>query len=176
MNDVTSKSKVYRVSPLRLWLPTGGIMSFGILLLALAIFNPSNPDTKLLTYFGLGLFAFAFGIYLLIRHARLVLSVEGIKLHQFGWQLDTEWDNIAHLYEGPGAKGLVLHHPMGCYGALNLALHSNTQIEGTRMYSDEEIKYINERRFIPLTPFAYWIKKGQLRDDLYQRAPQMTLL
>jgi hypothetical protein len=176
MNVATGKPTIYRISPLRLWLPPGIIMSFGILALALAIFDSSHPDTKLHTYFGLGLLAFALGMYLLIRHTRLVLSADGIKLHQFGWKLDTEWDNIAHLYDEPGAEGLVLHRPMSCQGAFKLAALRTTQIKGARMYSAEEIQFIGEHRFIPLTSFAYWIKKGQLRDDLARRAPGMTLL
>ena len=183
MNVTDRKSTVYHISPLRLWLAPGIIMSFGILALALAIFDSSNPDTKLHTYFGLGLLAFALGMYLLIRHTRLVLSANGIKLQQFGWKLDTEWDNIAHLYDEPGAEGLVLHRPMTCRGAFKLAALRNTQIEGASMYNAEQIMYnaeqiqfIGEGRFIPLSPFAYWIKKGQLRDDLAQRAPTMTLL
>jgi hypothetical protein len=166
MNVATSKPKVYHISPLRLWLAPGIIAGFGLFALALAIFDSTNPNTNVNRYLGIGLLAFAFGMYLLLRHTRLVLSAEGIKLHQFGYKLETAWDNIAHLYDEPGAEGLVLHRPMDCKGALRLAAFRNTQMEGVSMYSAEQIQFIGEHRFIPLSPFAYWLKKGPLRDAL----------
>jgi hypothetical protein len=176
MNVATSKPKVYHVSPLRLWLAPGIFMSLGIFALAVAIFNYPNPDTNPYIYVGIGLLVFGLGMYLLIRHTRLVLSADGIRLQQFGWKLDTEWDNISHLYDEPGAEGLVLHRPMDCRGAFKLAALRNTQIEGASMYSAEQIQFIGEHRFIPLSPFAYWINKGDLHDDLLQRAPTMASL
>ena len=110
------------------------------------------------------------------RRTRLVLSDDGIQLHQFGFTLETAWDNIESLYNVPGQEGLVLHRPMEGRGASRLAALRNTHVQGARMYSEEQIQLIGEQRFIPLSPFAYWLKKGQLRDDLARRAPTMTLL
>jgi hypothetical protein len=173
MNVADKKSKVYHISPQRVWLIPGIITGFGIFMLTLAIFDSSGDNTNL--YFGLIVLAFALGMYLLLRHSRLELSADGIKLHQTGYKLETEWDNIAQLYNEPGAEGLILHRPMECRGAFELAKLCNTRFQGN-MFNAEQLQFIREQRFIPIYPFAYWLKKGQLRDDLAQRAPQMTLL
>lgn len=103
-------------------------------------FRLLQPQHKPSYIFRVGSLAFAVGMYLLLRHTRLVLSADGIKLQQFGWKLDTEWNNIAHLYDEPGVEGLGLHRPMSCRGANKLTALRNTQIEGASMYSDEQIR------------------------------------
>jgi hypothetical protein len=141
----------------------------------LALSGSGHPDTRnLVMYIGIFFLVFAAIIYWIVRRTRLVLSDDGIKLHQFGYMLETDWDNVESLYDAPGNEGLVLHRPMDCRGAFRLAALRNTQIQGARMYSDEQIQFIGEHRFIPISPFAYWLKKGQLRDDLAQRAPTIA--
>jgi hypothetical protein len=49
----------------------------------------------------------------------------------------------------------------------------NTKIKGVQFYSSEQIQLLVEHRLIPIEAFAYWLKKGQLRDDLIRRAPAL---
>lgn len=170
MNVVAGKRTVYHISPLRLWLAPGILIIIAIFILALPYLEPDAPDTgNLLIYIGVSFLAFAALMYLIVRYTRLVLSSEGIKLYQFGYQLETTWNNVSHLYDMPGAQGLVLHRPMDCRGA---------QVFGTfrkvgELFSEEQIQLIAEHRFIPIEPFAYWLKRGQLRDDLIRHAPAL---
>ncbi|MGQ0762131.1 MAG: hypothetical protein ACT4OT_08965 [Acidobacteriota bacterium] len=66
-------------------------------------------------------------------------------------------------YDMPGSQGLVLHHPMECRGAIVFGAARN--VGG--LFNEEQIQLIAERRFVPIEPFAYWLKKGQLHDDLF---------
>jgi hypothetical protein len=137
--------------------------------MALPYLEPDAPDAgNLLIYIGVSFLAFAALIYLIVRYTRLVLSSDGIKLYQFGYQLETTWDNVSHFYDMPGAQGLVLHRPMDCRGAKVFGAARNVG----ELFSEDEIQLIAERRFIPIEPFAYWLKRG-LRDDLNRRVPPL---
>lgn len=45
-----------------------------------------------------------------------------------------------------------------------------------KFYSDAQTRLIAERRFIPVDAFAYWLERGQLRDDLTRHAPRDLLV
>ncbi len=133
------------------------------------IFGDAESGTvetrRLGVYMGIFFLALTAALYLILRHTRLALSDEGIKLFQLGYTLETEWDNVAYLYDkGFGSQGLVLYRPMDCPGAGALGRFRHTQVEGVNLYTDEQIQLIAERRFIPIDAFAYWLKRGQLRD------------
>jgi hypothetical protein len=180
MNVAARKRTVYHISPLRLWLVPAMFIIFAIFMLTLAGSDTGTPDTrKIAIYMGIFFLAFAAVIYLILRRTRLVLSAESAKLYQFGYQLETDWDNIAYIYDEPGAEGLVLRRPMDCLGASTLSRFRNVESPGGefsgggRFYSPEQIQLIAERRFIPIDAFAYWLKKGLLRDDLIRSAPAL---
>jgi hypothetical protein len=100
-----------------------------------------------------------------------VLSAAGVSLYQFGYTLETDWDNVAALNDYSGEEGLILHRSMACPGARKLRDNRHAQIRGANLYNDEQIQLIAEQRLIPLNAFSYWLKQGRLRDDLVQRAP-----
>ena len=138
-------------------------------MLALPYLEPGAPDTgNVVIYIGMFFLVFAAGMYCSYA-TRLVLSADGIKLYQFGYKLETDWDNVASLYDMPGAQGLVLHRPMDCLGArvFGAARHVG------ELFNEEQVQLIAEHRFIPIEPFAYWFKRGQLRDDLIRHAPAL---
>ena len=58
---------------------------------------------------------------------------------------------------------------MDCRGANVFGVARNVG----ELFNEEQIQLIAERRFIPIEPFAYWLKKGQLRDDLIRHAPAL---
>jgi hypothetical protein len=176
MNVATRKRTVYHISPLRLWLVPGMLIIIALFFLALPYIEPKPdaPDSgNLIIYMGIFFFVFAGVMYLIMRYTRLELSADGIKLYQFGYKLETDWDNVAHLYDESGVEGLVLHRPMDCQGARTLNNFRNTKIKGVQFYSSEQIQLLVEHRLIPIEAFAYWLKKGQLRDDLIRRAPAL---
>ncbi len=110
-----------------------------------------------------------------MRYTRLVISERGVKLYQVGYTLETDWANVARLSQRPGAQGLVLHRPMSCRGASVLsAFRSTRTAPGVRFYDDEQIALLAERRLIPIDAFAYWLKHGQLREELARRAPALA--
>jgi hypothetical protein len=174
------QKRTYYISPLRLYLAPGILAGLAILIFTLAGFGLLNPDErKPSVIIGFVFLALAALIYLLVRRTRVQLSADGIKLYQTGYRLETDWDNIASFHDEPGAEGLVLHRPMDCPGARTLAAFRNVSTpggdfsEGANFYSDDQIQLIAEHRFIPIAAFAYWLKKGALRDDLIQRAPAL---
>ena len=171
MNVAGGKRRVYHISPLRLWLVPGMLIIIALFMLALPYLEPDAPDTgNVNTYMALAFLAFAVVMYLIVRYTRLVLSPEGVKLYQFGYRLETAWSNVANLYDMPGAQGLVLHRPMDCRGAKVFSAFRN--VGG--LFNSEQMQLIAERRFIPIEPFAYWLKHGRLRDDLISRAPALV--
>jgi hypothetical protein len=122
---------------------------------------------------GIGIFflAFAVLIYVIVRRTRLELAPDAIRLHQFGYMLETEWGNVACLSDAPDPVALVLESPMMCSGARTLAANRRAQSQpGVTFYSEEQIRLIAEHRLIPIDAFGYWMNRG-LRDDLMRRAP-----
>jgi hypothetical protein len=170
-----AKRTVYHISPLRLWLAPGIFVIVAVFTPLLVAFDASLSDSRNIGIF-MGFFFLAFGVamYLLLRYTRLVLSADGIKLYQFGYVLETGWDNVAYLDDSPDSEGLVLHRPMDCSGAFTLSAGRNINIKGATLFSAEQLQLIAERRLIPLNPFAYWLKNGQLRDDLARREPALS--
>lgn len=173
MNITAEKQKVYRISPVRLWLVPGIflVIAAGMFLMVFGDPESGTSETRnLAVYMALFFVAFAALMYLILRYTRLVLSADGIKLYQFGYKLETGWNNVAELYE----EGLVLHRPMDCRGASTLSRARSVSVEGVNFYSDEQIRLIAEHRFIPIDAFAYRLKRGGLRDDLNRRATSLN--
>jgi hypothetical protein len=170
MNVSTGKRTVYHISPLRLWTVPAIFIIIALLMLALPYLEPGAPDSgNVVIYMGMFFLAFAAIMYLIMRYTRLELSADGVKVRQFGYKLETDWDNVAQLYDMPGGQGLILHRPMDSLGAQVFSAARNVG----ELFDEEQIQLIAERRFIPITPFAYWLKHG-LRADLNRRAPALS--
>jgi hypothetical protein len=176
MSVVDRKQTVYHLSPVRLWLVPGILLVIGLFIGTLPIFDPGVPDNgkKLAFIMGIALLVFAAVMYLILRRTRLVLSPGGVSLYQFGYTLETGWENVAALNEYSGEEGLILHRSMDGPGARKLSDKRHAEIRGANLFNDEQIQLIAEHRLIPLNAFSYWLKKGKLRDDLIQRAPALN--
>lgn len=174
MNLAAGKQTVYHLSPLRLWLVPGMSVGFAAFLLLLGL-DSSGPENTRKVALGMGLIALVFAavMYLIMRRTRLVLSADGMELYQFGYKLETDWDNVASLEEESGFEGLILHRPMECPGAERLSRNRDATVRGASFFSPEQIQLIAEHRFIPIAAFAYSLRKGQLRHDLTRRAPSL---
>jgi hypothetical protein len=168
---------VYRISPLRTWLPTGFVVALSVLLLVFAASSSAEPDAqRAFTLTGIFTLGCAWVLYLLLRFTRLELSESGIKLCQLGYTLETPWDNVAALYDVPHAEGLVLHRPMQSQGSSVLRAFRNTGAgAGLRFYNVEQVALLTEQRLIPIEAFAYWLRHGRLRDDLMRYAPSIRI-
>ena len=168
-------SVTYHISPWRMWVTTGVFIALGVFLLVCAAHSTAEDDARnAFTFTAILMLACACLLFLVLRFTRLELSGKGIKLYQIGYTLETAWDNVAGLYDVRGAEGLVLHRPMACRGAAVLRGFRNTSIGGgLRLYNAEQVQLLADRRLIPIDAFAYWLKRGRLRDDLVSRAPSL---
>jgi hypothetical protein len=175
MNVADRKQTVYHLGPVRLWLVPGILVVIGLFFGTLPIFDPGVPDNSKTMAFiaGIAMLLFAAAMYLILRRTRLVLSAEGVSLYQFGYTLETDWENVAALNDYSGEEGLILHRSMDGPGARKLSDKRYAEIRGANLFNDEQIQLIAEHRLIPLNAFSYWLKKGKLRDDLTQRAPAL---
>jgi hypothetical protein len=174
MGDPSSQRSVYHVSPLRLWTVPIIFVAIAAFMLTLAGTNGGTPTTRTIAL-GMGIFFLLFGavMYFIVRRTRLVLTAEGVRLHQLGYVLEAEWSNVVCLYDFSHAEGLVLQEPMASHGARTLAANRYAQSQpGVSFYSDEQIQLIAQHRFIPIEAFAYWMEKG-LRDELTRRAQSL---
>jgi hypothetical protein len=172
MKAAPLRDSVYHISPLRLWSLPIILIVIAFFMLSLTWSNGGTPQTRSMAmYIGLFFFAFAAVMYLILRRTRLVLTADGVRLHQFGYVLQTEWNNVTALNDWDGVEGLILRDPMVCPGARTLADHRYTSAyRGVKNFSDEQIELIGQHRLIPIEAFAFWLKRG-LRDDLIRRAP-----
>jgi len=164
--------KVYRVSPLRLWTVPIIFIVIAVFMLTVARSNAPTASTSMASV-GIGVFFLIFAgvIYWIIARTRLVLETDVVRLHQFGYVLETEWTNVSCLYDEAGAEGLILNRAMECPGARTLAANRHAESQpGVSFYGEEQIQLIAQHRLLPVAAFAYWMNRG-LRDDLARRVP-----
>ena len=167
---------MYHISPVRVGLAAGPLLALAVLMLVGAVFVSGDPAEQGALVWGGGVFIVcALFVTLLVRYTRLTLSEDGIRLRQAGYTLETEWQNVAQLYNLPRAEGLVLHQPMDSRGASVLRGFRNTRfgIGRLRFYNQEQARLLGECRFIPIEAFAYWLEHGRLREDLLRHAPSL---
>jgi len=105
--------------------------------------------------------------------AKLILTAEGIETRQVGARLQSSWANVAGLRLVPGSEGFVLHEPMSGRGPQRFASASHVRIRGAAFYDDVRLQLIGEQRFIPIEAFAYWLKRGDLREAIARVAPDL---
>jgi len=175
MNVADKNQTVYRLGPVRLWLVPGIFVIIGLFFGTLPVFDPNVPDNSKNFAFiaGIAMLVFAAVMYVILRRTRLVLSAGGVSLYQFGYTLETDWENVASLNDYSGEEGLILHRSMDCLGAKKLSDKRYAEIRGANLFNDEQIQLIAEHRLIPLNAFSYSLKKGRLREDLLRRAPAL---
>jgi hypothetical protein len=155
---------VYRVSPRRRWaliavwlllampLAFGGLLADPALLIAAAVVSVVFLPLIALTAWW---------------YPRLVLTPAGVTLVHIGWSLEVPWERVASLRSNPGSEGLVLREPLDTPGAWRLFRASQV----APYYGPDQLALIAERRFVPIEPFAYWLRRGELARDLVRHAP-----
>jgi hypothetical protein len=173
------EERVYHISPRRRWVVLGvWLLMAAIAALPLLLIAGEKHDWPLLTVVAV----VALGTVLipleLVRVSRLVLSAEGIDLRGFRDRksgLFTRWENVAAIrLEKPGAEGLILKEPLQGRDAERLARFRGAMINGAPMNDSEKRDLLGEHRFLPIEPFAYWIRHGDLWEQIRNHAPWLA--
>lgn len=167
--------RIYPISPRRRWLLAA---IWGLFTLPLVIGGLIAGDAAALASGGIA--GLVLGLIFLLtawRHPRLVLSRDGVVLHHLGYDLATDWANLAALHRAPGQAGLVLRQPLSGRGAERLARAAGSldRVGGPlRPYPPEVLERIAARCYIPIEPFRYWLSHGDLERRLIQHAPWLA--
>lgn len=167
------KRTIYHISPVRMWLLPGPLLVLAAVLVVASFFITDKAGQAGSVVLAIMFLSMAVLFSPLVIYPRLELSAKGITLRQIGYKLETTWDNVAQLHDVRSREGLILHLPMECRGAFVMRAFSSRSIQYMRIYDDLQRRLLSERRFIPIEAFAYWLKHGQLRDDLARHAPSI---
>jgi hypothetical protein len=110
--------------------------------------------------------------------SRLVLTPEGIELLGFHGRkssLSTPWSNIAAIrMDKKGAEGLITKEPLQGRAAEWLARFRNVMMNGAPLYDAEKRLLLGEQRYIPIEVFAFWLRHGDLWEQIREHAPWLA--
>jgi hypothetical protein len=169
--DRSPTARTYRISPIRQAILPAIFLAIICVLLIGALLDKDPAERFALCLTAGILFLIGLPMFWLVRYTRLTISPDGVEVRQFGWTVSAPWDNVASLCLDPGAQGLELRRPMTNWGAKILAGGNAMVSAMLQFYPPEHKKLVDEHRWIPLEPFAWWFRHGQLRQDLARHAP-----
>lgn len=170
--DSDKAVRIYRVNPwsrVFVW----SIMGPMLVILSVPLFVPGVREV--------GIFMSLFGVLVavgtdrLVSYARLELSQAGVRARAFRETVETTWPNIARVRLDHGAEGFVTQAPMEGAGAQRMAAGSGVMMNGVPLYDAEQRRLMEERRFIPLKPFAWHLRHGDLAAEIQRFAPSLHL-
>jgi hypothetical protein len=173
------EERVYHISPIRRGILVGFWVFFGALLTVPFLF---------MTWFkhewgAFALIAIAAVLTVLIPLeiawvSRLVLTAEGIELRGFHGRkssLSTPWSNIAAIRtDKKGAEGLITKEPLQGRAAEWLSRFRNVMMNGAPLYDAEKRLLLGEQRYIPIEIFAFWLRHGDLWEQIREHAPWLA--
>ena len=162
----------YHVSPVRrwfLWFIFGPIM-LGLVTLG---FLADGDDAKAILITGALSFLIALPFQWIIDRTRLELSSRKIWLRHFGFVLEADWENVAGMRLDRGREGFITKEPLTGKGADRLARFRGAGAGAAQMYDAQQRELLGERRFIPIEPFAWHLRRGRLGEQIAQFAPQL---
>lgn len=162
--------KIYRVSPWRLWGPPGAFACLAIAMPVAGALARDDGDNRALWFTALVVVAVGGGSLALGLYPRLVVSDQGLVLRQVGWQVSTTWDAVERLALERGAEGLYLRKALTGTGAW--ALRVGRYLPA--WYTAEQDRGVAGDRWFPLQPFAWWLRHGDLRQQLERHAPWLA--
>jgi hypothetical protein len=171
--------RVYHISPLRRWFLVGFWVVFAALLalpfVALEWSKHHWAAAMVIALVALGSVLIPLEVAWI---GRLVLTAQGIELRGYQGRkpyLATTWQNVAALrFDKAGAEGLVVKEPLDGRHAEGLTRYRNVVINGAPLNDDEKRLLLGEKRFFPIDPFAYWIKHGDLWEQIREHAPWLA--
>ena len=169
-----ARRKTYHISPIRQAVLPVLFLAFILVLLIGALLNKDPANRSALCLLAGVLFLIGLPMFWIVRYTRLTVSPDGVAVRQFGWTVSAPWDNVAALCLDPGAEGLELRRPMTGRGAKILAGGNAIVSLVLQFYPPEHRRLISEHRWIPMEPFGWWFRHGQLRQDIARHAPSLV--
>lgn len=165
--EETPSACVYRISPLRralLWLCLGPLALIG---LALWIFGGGSDRTAGMVVFGLMVVLLALWQWFITR-TRIELTDKGVRLYQFAMYMETTWSNIESISTERGHEGFITKSALASKGAGRLS-----GLRDTGPYHEDQREFMRQRRWIPIEPFGWYLRRGSLAKDIARLAPHL---
>jgi hypothetical protein len=165
---------VYRLSPLRLVILEG----ISLVLLAIpACFLMAGPKA-----IGMALVMFlcvAPTVFILLFTAwypRLTVMPEGLRVRgAIGYSsLLIPWSNIERVWMRANKEGLILREPLQSRAAARWKNWTGMTYMGGKFFDDEQQRYIDEQRYVPLQSFGYWLRHSELETELAGYLPALA--
>lgn len=116
-------------------------------------------------------FCIIFPWIFVVGYTRLFLSPSGLEVRQLGYRLRTTWDNIQEIRLDRFCEGLVLRRPLESGG---LALKVGFLLPG--WYRGWQAEMVRSGLWIPLDPFAWHLRRGNLLEEMRRFAPALSEL
>jgi hypothetical protein len=106
----------------------------------------------------------------------MIVGPEGIKIRGVDGlnSLTIPWSNIERIRLKGNGEFLLLREPLETRSAKNLPYWAGVRYMGARFFDDEQLQYIAERRWVGLQPFAFWIRHGDMGDQIARYAPALA--
>ncbi len=161
-------TRVYRISIWRYLVAWWGLGPFILIGLGIAIF--SDGDSR-----GAGIVIVLIIVpFLVLWHwlagrARLEITSQGVRLHDFGGGLEAAWQDIIDMRTDGGHEGFITVRPMATKSARRIAAAAGMM----QMHDERDIQLIGEQRFIPIKAFAFHLRRGDLRQVIARHAPHL---
>ena len=165
---------VYRMSPVRRAILDGVALALLAVPAAIFIANPRVSGGAVLIFLCLSptIAILLFSAW----YPRLTLSAEGIRARgAIGYSsILVPWHNVERVWLRANKEGLILRAPLQNRAANRWKNWTGISYMGARLFDDEQQRYINEQRYLPLQIFAYWLRHGDLSAELANRAPALA--
>jgi len=165
---------IYRLSPLRRVILDG----VAVVLLALpAAILVANPAAFAIV--GLILLCLSPTLFILLFsgwYPRLVVAPEGLRVRgAIGYSsLVIPWGNIEGIMLRANREGLILREPLQSKSAARFKNWSGVRFYGASLYDADQQRLIDERRYVPLAIFGYWLRHAELAAELAHYVPSLA--
>jgi hypothetical protein len=165
---------VYRLSPLRRVILDGVAVALLALPAGILIANPMAIGVAGLIF--LCLLPTLFILLFTAWYPRLTVSSEGIRVRgAIGYSsLLIPWNDIERVSLRANKEGLILHQPLESRAAARWKNWSGVRFFGSSMFDDEQQRYINQQRYVPIQIFAYWLRHADLATEIAGYAPALA--
>ena len=109
-------------------------------------------------------------------YPRLTVSPEGIRIRgAIGYSsLLIPWTNVERVSLRANKEGLILREPLQNRSVARWKNWTGVSFLGARFFDDEQQRYIDEQRYVPIAIFAYWLRHGDLATELASHAPSLV--
>ena len=107
---------------------------------------------------------------------RLTMSPDGIRIRGvMGFSTAfVPWGNLAGLMLKPGREGLILREPMTSGAAARWRDWSGLRMTWIPVFDAEQRQLLNQQRYVPLAPFAHWLRHGDLIARIREAVPALA--